>query len=475
MKTLNNLKLTIFFVSLTVVLTLIVVLAWEQVLMKPLYSWFEANYPGPGNADYRWRMAQRIEHFFISIIVDTIVVTLLLRVVDRQKRDIAASEERYRAIFEHAHDGVGVLTASDHKLVDVNKKFGEMLGYTPPSLIGRDICEVLKCGETPAPGGLAEIFSCNSGNRRDLTERAWSGEREITIHTASDSPIPAAVSCSLLSTGRQKLFVLIIRDLTEQKQHEREKQEMHRQLYQASKLASIGELSAGVAHEINNPLNCVINFAQLLKDDGIARNEVEQRMVDGIIDEGERIARIVRDLLTFARQDPPHSTRVDIAECIENSFSLFGHQLAKDGIAVEMDVAEDLLPVAADASRLRQVVLNMISNAHHALRAKPSDSRLFRVSARNLRRGPEPEVRLEFHDNGVGIRKENLEKVFDPFFTTRRDSGGTGLGLSLSFGIIRNYGGSIRVESEEGSYTKFIIELPAAKVVESEYAESIAG
>ena len=323
MKKLNNLQLIIFFVSLTVALTLVVVLAWEQVLMKPLYGWFESNYPGPGNADFRWRMAQRIEHFIISVIVDTIVVTLLLRVVDRQKRDLAESEERYRAIFEHAHDGVGVLTASDHRLVDVNKKFGEMLGYTPLSLIGRDICEVLKCGEEAGPGGLPEIFDCSSGNRRDLSERAWSGEREVIIHTASGSPIDTAVSCSLLSTGRQKLFVLIIRDLTEQKQHEREKQEMHRQLYQASKLASIGELSAGVAHEINNPLNCIINFAQLLKDDEIARNEVEQRMVDGIIDEGARIARIVRDLLTFARQDPPRPTKVSIAECVENSFSLF--------------------------------------------------------------------------------------------------------------------------------------------------------
>jgi signal transduction histidine kinase len=127
---------------------------------------------------------------------------------------------------------------------------------------------------------------------------------------------------------------------------------------------------------------------------------------------------------------------------------------------VEMDVAEDTLPVRADASRLRQVLVNMISNAHHALRSKSSDVKLLRINARNVERAGNQKVRIEFYDNGVGIRRDNLEKVFDPFFTTRRDSGGTGLGLSLSFGIIRDYGGNVTVESEEGSFTRFVIELP---------------
>ena len=230
--------------------------------------------------------------------VDTIVVTILLRIVNRQQHDLQSSEERYRAIFEHAHDGVGVMTASDRRLVDCNKKFGEILGYTPLSLVGRDIREVL------GSDGLADIFDRALGSGDEPADRAWSGERETTIQTRSGSSVSASVSCSLLLTGRQKLFILIIRDLTEHKQHEREKQEMQRQLFQSSKLASIGELSAGVAHEINNPLNGIINFAQLLKDDGVARNETERQMMDGIIDEGDRIARIVRNLLTFARQDP---------------------------------------------------------------------------------------------------------------------------------------------------------------------------
>lgn len=255
-----------------------------------------------------------------------------------------------------------------------------------------------------------------------------------------------------------------MRDLSARKKLEAEREEMQQQLYQSSKLASIGELSAGVAHEINNPLNGVINFAQLLKDEETPRSEFEQQMIDGIIDEGERIAKIVRGLLAFARADTLELGQVHFAESIKTSIALFGRQFEKDGITVEIDLQPDLPLVRADASRLRQVVVNMISNAYHALKAKTDDSqepKLFRITARRAGKNGEI-VRVEFYDNGVGIKREDLGKVFDPFFTTRRETGGTGLGLSVSFGIIRDFGGAIRVESEEGKYTRFIVELSSA-------------
>ena len=191
-------------------------------------------------------------------------------------------------------------------------------------------------------------------------------------------------------------------------------------------------------------------------------------MIDGIIDEGERIAKIVRGLLTFARADSHELTRVHFADSIKTSIALFGRQFEKDGITVKIDLEPDLPFVRADGSRLRQVVVNLISNAHHALKAKPHDpleDKLFKITAR--RAGGN--VRVEFYDNGVGIKREYLSKVFDPFFTTRRETGGTGLGLSVSFGIIRDSGGSISVESEEGKFTRFIIELSAVEALEAEY------
>lgn len=298
------------------------------------------------------------------------------------------------------------------------------------------------------------------------------GESELTIQSARGQSVPVSLSFTPLSTeDGEKVMMMSLRDLSVRKQLEADREEMQRQLYQSSKLASIGELSAGVAHEINNPLNGIINFAQLLKDEEKPRSEFEQQMLDGIIDEGERIAKIVRGLLTFASGYAHELTHVHFAESIKTSIALFGRQFEKDGIAVEIDLEPDLPMVRADDSRLRQVVVNLISNAHHALKAKPAESvepKVFRISARRAGKDGKT-VRVEFYDNGIGIKREDLNKVFDPFFTTRRETGGTGLGLSVSFGIIRDFGGTITVESEEGKFTRFVIELSAVQALEAEY------
>ncbi len=473
LKKLNNTKLILSFTALTVVLTWSVIYAYGHFLRQPFYIWVERSWPN--NTGLQDQIEQSIEHFFISTMVDVVVVSLLLRLINRQQRDLRDSEARYRALFEHASDGIGLVTAADHLLVEVNKRFSEILGYDQQALIGTHVCEVFKKRHRAdqEPDEYAEISFHREIERFDLDRPSWARGGEINIQKASGAPLVVSVSCSTISTGKEKLFMLIVRDQTEHVLLEREKQEMQRQLFQTSKLASIGELSAGVAHEINNPLNAVINFAQLLRDDGVAHTPVEQQMLDGIIEEGSRIAKIVRDLLTFARQDPYMPAVVAIAPLVENSVSLFGHQLEKDGISVEIEIADAVLPVRADASRLRQVIVNMISNAHHALSAKDSSTKRFRISAHNQERGGKKMVCLEFYDTGVGISRQIIEKVFDPFFTSRRDSGGTGLGLSLSFGIIQNFGGKITVDSDEGRYTRFVVELPAATDGRDEHGDGV--
>ncbi len=470
-KNYSGFQVVAFFTGLTLLVTAVVVLVWEKVFMHPFYAWIEARYTGDKAALYH--TTQRIEHFVLSAAVDVLIVTLLLRVVSRQQARLASSEKRFRALFEHASDGIGVVKADDHHLVEVNHKFCEILGCQPKGLIGKDIHDLVRAdgdGRDARPDPLARLLADPSND----------DEVELQLQTPDGQLVSAAVTSDQITAHGERLVLLIIHDLSERKRLEAEKEEMQRQLFQSSKLASIGELSAGVAHEINNPLNGIINFAQLLKDDEVAQNEDQRRMIDGIIDEGERIGRIVRDLLTFARQDPHQLARVHISDSVTASMSLFGHQLRKDGIEVEIDLEDGLPPVTADGSRLRQVVVNMISNAHHALRSKQAvrgDRKVFRITARTVRKGGEDCVRVEFYDNGVGIRHEDLEKVFDPFFTTRRATGGTGLGLSLSFGIIREFGGTISVESAEGSYTRFTVELPTAGTseVRHEQAKSVSG
>ena len=467
MRRLNTIKLVFTFTAFTILITWFVIFTYGHYLRKPFYSAVESLWPN--NIHLQDQIEQSVEHFFISAVVDIVVVTLLLRLVNHQQRELQDSEERYRALFEHASDGIGVVTASDHVIVDINKKFSTVLGYDHQYLIGKHVCELFRASNATATPQIHYDISALV----DVDAHSSFHETEITIETPQGSPLVVSVACSAVSTGNEKLFMLIIRDMTEHISLEREKQEMQRQLFQTSKLASIGELSAGVAHEINNPLNAVVNFAQLLKDDGVARNETERHMLDGIIEEGDRIAKIVRDLLTFARQDPHMPVQVTVAEVIKNSVSLFGHLLEKDEIEVEVDIAQDTFPVRADASRLRQVFVNIISNAHHALQAGDAGKKTLRITGRNFERGGSQSVRVEFYDNGTGIRREHVEKVFDPFFTTRRDSGGTGLGLSLSFGIIHDYGGNITVESDSNSFTRFVVELPAYTKRSSEHGENI--
>jgi PAS domain S-box-containing protein len=453
-------KVVLFFIVLTVAMTIGVIVFWEEVLRPPFFAWVEARYPGAANVQLRWNIQQRVEHFFISVMVDALVVTLLLRVVHRQQRKLRESEERYRALFEQARDGIGLVRLTDHRLIEANDKVCEILGIRQQDCIGRDIRDLF---HTSIPNARPELMMTADGYA--------AGESELMVQTATGQSLPVSVSFTPLATDGEKVMIMVLRDLSVRKQLEAEREEMQRQLYQSSKLASVGELSAGVAHEINNPLNGIINFAQLLKDEEKPRSEFEQQMIDGIIDEGGRIAKIVRGLLAFARAETHELEQVNFADSVETSIALFGRQFEKDSISVEIDLDPNLPLVRADGSRLRQVVVNMISNAHHALKAKtfaPQERKVFKISARRAGRKSEM-VRVEFYDNGVGIKREDLGKVFDPFFTTRRDTGGTGLGLSVSFGIIRDFGGTITVESEEGKFTRFIIELSAVEAREAEY------
>lgn len=453
-------KVIVFFVLLTVLLTIGVIALWEITLRPPFFAWVDRAYPGEANVQRRWDIKQRVEHVAISFMVDALVVTLLLRLVHRQQRQLRASEERYRALFEQARDGIGVVRLSDYRLVEANNRACEILGLQQQDCINHDVRKLIST--TTTNGQQASLMTPNVHT---------SAESELVIKNAYDKSVPVAISFAPLTTDGEPMMMMSLRDLSLRKKLEAEREEMQQQLYQSSKLASIGELSAGVAHEINNPLNGVINYAQLLKDEERPRSEFELQMIDGIIDEGERIAQIVRGLLTFARAESHELRQVNFPDCIETSIALFGRQFEKDGISVEIDLEPDLPMVRADSSRLRQVVVNMISNAYHALKAKTTDSpepKLFKITAR--RAGTTGElVRVEFYDNGVGIKREDLNKVFDPFFTTRRETGGTGLGLSVSFGIIRDFGGTINVESEEGKFTRFIIELSAVKSLETQY------
>lgn len=245
------------------------------------------------------------------------------------------------------------------------------------------------------------------------------------------------------------------------KQSYLEKSMMEAQLRQQQKLESIGTLASGVAHEINNPLMGMINYAELIEDE--IKNESVKAYTAGIIKEGNRVATIVRNLLSFARQDKESHSPADVKDIIDSSMSLVSSTMRKDQITIEVDVPDDLPNVKCRSQQIQQVVINLLTNAHDALNERyPSydENKRLRITARPYKTEGVSWIRTTVEDRGAGIPEDAIERVFDPFFTSKPRDEGTGLGLSVSFGIVREHKGKLSVESEPGEYTRFHIDLP---------------
>jgi GAF domain-containing protein/CheY-like chemotaxis protein len=233
--------------------------------------------------------------------------------------------------------------------------------------------------------------------------------------------------------------------------------ETQAQLVQAAKLSALGQLVSGVAHELNNPLSVVIGYGQLLLKRELP--EPVRQPLELMVQQGDRMAKIVRNLLYFARQRPPERAPLDLHRVIEETLALRLHQLALSGITVERDFAPALPLVSADSQQLQQVFLNLLLNAEQAIGPGRSDGRIvFRTRVVDGGRT----VRVEVMDNGPGIPAEILPRIFEPFFTTKEVGSGSGLGLSVSYGIVQEHGGRLTAESEPGR-TVFILELPVGE------------
>ena len=248
----------------------------------------------------------------------------------------------------------------------------------------------------------------------------------------------------------------------------------HRKLLQNDRLASLGQLAASVAHEINNPVSGVLNLSILLERlmaDGQfpqGREAEFRKYLSQISTETARVGRIVSDLLAFSRRSKPQRVPADLNKLVCSTLGLVGHKLKLNNVETALELQKDLPLIECDPSQIQQAILNLVLNGAQAMQAKGGGE--LRIRTRLL---PDAEnVELRVSDTGEGIAPENLSKIFDPFFTTKAEGKGVGLGLAVLYGIVKAHDGEVEVTSERNIGTSFTVTLPLkARIVASEEKE----
>ncbi|MEJ5365425.1 MAG: ATP-binding protein [Desulfosoma sp.] len=362
------------------------------------------------------------------------------------EREIRESEEKYRSLFENDPNPIFVVDLETFHILDVNIRAVETYGYSREEFLAMsflDLAEEKDARKIEELATKACIFLPRVRHRRKSGDFLY-----VNIH-----------SCPRLHLGRD-VIIANIADITDRVQTEA-------QLIQAGKMATLGEMSAGVAHELNQPLNAIrIGCEFFLKKVRRAEPidpEVMAKVASQMVEQVERASGIINHLREFGRKsDAFEMEPVDINQTIRDVFTVLGQQLRLRQIDVVLDLAEELPRVLGVANRLEQVFLNLVMNARDAMEEKrqrgDGDSEAMILRIRTLRDGDRVVVTVS--DTGTGIPEGLRDRIFEPFFTTKEVGRGTGLGLSISYGIVKECGGTIEVRSEEGRGTTFVLHFP---------------
>jgi PAS domain S-box-containing protein len=393
-------------------------------------------------------------------------ITRLVPAVERELRDVEVRRARKQAeetlrLLESAVQQVNeaiIITTADFcppgpQIVFVNPAFNRMTGYLREEVIGNtvDLLHGSKRDHSIWAGVKDRLYGGESVSGETLNYRKDGSDFIAEWHI---TPIRNY-------TGEITHLVSIQRDISERKRSEEELQRQRDALYQSEKLATMGQLLAGVAHELNNPLSVVMGQAALLRQSTKTKRQVER--ADKIVLAAERCARIVNNFLALARQRPPERHPVHVNAVVRDAVELLAYPLRVDSVEILFALGDELPILRADPHQLHQMVVNLVSNAHQAMREMPLPRQLTLATGLDEL---DNWVWLEVRDTGPGITKELQTRIFEPFFTTKPPGVGTGLGLSLCQGIVETHGGRIRVVAKEGPGAVFRVELPVATAVE---------
>ncbi len=363
--------------------------------------------------------------------------------LEREVAGRALAEEtgaRLNAILEATSDFVAMGHA-DGRITYCNRAGRALLGIGEEE----DISAIRIAETHPEWAGRVVM---NEAIPAAIREGIWSGETALLSRDGREIPVLQVIIAHKSPEGHVEFLSTIARDITPWKRAEEA-------VRQSEKLADMGMLLAGVAHELNNPLTVVIGRANLLRQD--LGDGPLAAQADKIAAAAERCARIVRNFLALARQHPPERREVRLNQVVREALELLAYPLRVSDVEIVLDLADDLPPLWGDVHQLHQVVVNLVSNAHQAMHQVSGPHRLSLSTRSDPQRGY---VHLEVADTGPGIPPEIRARIFEPLFTTKPPGQGTGLGLSLCQGIVENHGGLIRVESEPGRGATFFVELP---------------
>ena len=377
---------------------------------------------------------------YISVVVEDISNQKQMESLLRE------SETKLRSILDNIAIGVALI-GPDMVVLEANQRIREWFPDVRPWEADKcfhgffDRSQETNCEECP----VAKAFHDGEVHERPATP----------IH----GRIFRIVACPIRNMqGTITSVIKIMEDVTE-------RLSLESRMRQTQRLESIGTLAGGVAHEINNPINGIMNYTRLITD-RLEKNSPLLEFANEITHETERVASIVRNLLQFARHEKPAMMSADMADIVEATMSLVRAVMRNDQVTIELDVPKDLPKILCRGQQIEQVLMNLLTNARDTLNEKYAGhdpDKIICVTVGTIEKGGKAWLRAIVEDHGKGIPVENLERIFDPFFTTKSRDKGTGLGLAISYGIVKEHGGTLTVDSEVGKGTKFFIDLPIAE------------
>jgi len=352
--------------------------------------------------------------------------------------ELTTSETKYRQLFEASRDPILIWDVAG-RILDINAVGLHLLGFA-------DRYEARQIGQA------LDLFQNPDEGRRLLQTVDSAGfvkEAEVVLVSRQGGAIDALLTVNR-TTGEDEAirYEVYIRDITLRKR-------MEKQMAQTEKMASIGQLAAGVAHEINNPLSVISCYSNLIEKSGDVTAQIREDL-EKVKKHTLSCKRIVDSLLNFARASETHRRLADVHAGLESVLAIVEKQVGKRQVEIQRRYAASLPPVSIDEDKMAQVYMNILLNAVQAIEERGT------VTITTVCDPQSGRVRIAFADTGAGISAEHLDKIFDPFYTTKKDQEGTGLGLSVSYGIVQEHDGDIQVDSRPGHGSVFTIALPAA-------------